>query len=38
MNLALIILIYFVGIPLGIILWKIALTGININYSEHKRK
>jgi len=34
MNLTLIILSYFIGIPLGIILWKIALQGININYND----
>ncbi len=34
MNVGLIILAYFIGIPTGIILWKIALTGININYRK----
>jgi len=28
------VLIYFIGVPLGIILWKIAINGLNINYNE----
>ena len=34
MNLALVILAYFIGVPLGIILWKIAFGGLNVNYRE----
>lgn len=33
MEIVLIILVYFIGIPLGIFLWKLALSPkININF------
>jgi len=26
----------FIGIPVGIILWKIAFSGVNVNFKEQK--
>ncbi len=34
MSLAITILVYFIGIPLGMIAWKIAWRGINIHYKD----
>ena len=33
MSLAFTILAYFIGIPIGIIFWKIALGGIEVNHN-----